>query len=90
MIDPIDGVTQQLPVTTSSPIRMRFASQTRNYTVLLTQGLFSTWTVVQTWSGKYTKLGGGKIRPVESFEEGREMLLAIEQRRRKHHYVPID
>lgn len=90
MIDPIDTVTQPLPVTTESPIHMRFASKERAYTVLLTQDLFSTWTVVQSWSGKYTNLGGGKIRPVASFDEGKDVLLAIEKRRYQHGYSRIE
>lgn len=90
MIDPADTVTQPLPVTTDTPIRMRFASEDRCYTVLLTQDLFGTWTVVQSWNGKFTNLGGGKIRPVESFEEGKKVLLTIERRRYQRGYTRIE
>ena len=45
MIDPTDTVTLPLPVTTETPIRMRFASADHSYAAWLTQDLFGTWTV---------------------------------------------
>ena len=45
---------------------------------------------MQSWSGKHTNLGGGQVRPVASFEEGREVLLAIEKPRYRHGYARID
>ena len=90
MIDPVDTVTLPLPVTTDTPIRMRFATADRSYTAWLTQDLFGTWTVMQSWCGKHTHLGGGKVLPVASFEEGREVLLAIEKRRYRHGYARLE
>jgi hypothetical protein len=63
---------------------MRFASADRCYTAWLTQDLFGTWSVMQSWRGKHTYLGGGRCRPVASFEEGREVLLAIKKRRYRY------
>lgn len=90
MIDPLDNVTRPLPVTTASPIRLRFASADRHYTVVLTQDLFSSWIVIQSWGGRFSNRGGGQVKPVASFEEGEKLLRAVEKRRLQRGYCAIE
>lgn len=83
MIDPADSVTQPLP----QPTRMRFASETRVYSVVLDQDLLGDWTVTQSWGGRESRRGGGKITHVASFEDGVKLLHQIAKRRAKHGYL---
>lgn len=82
MIDPADLVTRALP----QPTRIQFASQTCIYSVLLDQDLLGDWTVMQSWGGKGSRRGGGKITPVRSFEAGLQLLQKIARRREQHGY----
>lgn len=82
MVDPADSVTAPLP----QPARMSFASPTRVYTVVLDQDLLGDWTVVQSWGGKESRRGGGKITHVENYAAGMELLLLIAKRREMHGY----
>lgn len=86
MTDPADSVTAQLP----HPARMRFASDTRVYTAALDQDLLGDWTMVQSWGGKESRRGGGKITHVASFEEGMQMLRRIASRRAQHGYRVLE
>ena len=87
MIDPIDQVTLPLPVTTHSPIRLRFASPERLYDAVLMQDLFEDWLVIQCWSGRQTRNGGMKTTVVEDFEAGKDILDAITKRRLNRGYL---
>jgi hypothetical protein len=82
MVDPTDNVTKPLP----QPARLRFASNGRIYSAILTQDLLEDWTVIQSWGGKYNQRGGGQITHVPTFEAGVAMLHAIAIRREKHGY----
>ncbi|GIZ54068.1 hypothetical protein NCCP691_40820 [Noviherbaspirillum aridicola] len=82
MIDPADSATTPLP----QPTRMRFASDTRVYSVVLDQDLLGDWTVVQSWGGKDSRRGGGKITHVPNFEDAMRLLEAITRRRAQHGY----
>ena len=82
MVDPADTVTRSLP----QPTRMQFVSESRVYTTLLDQDLLGDWTVVQSWGGKGTRHGGGKVTHVENFEAGMELLQAIAKRRERSGY----
>lgn len=73
MIDPTDAVTRALPQAT----RVRFASETRFYNVVLDQDLLGDWTVVQSWGGREGRRGGGKVTHVASFDAGMAMLQEI-------------
>jgi hypothetical protein len=85
MIDPADTVTKPLP----QPTRLRFASNGRIYSAILTQDLLEDWTVIQSWGGKHNQRGGGQITHVPTFEAGVAMLQAIAKRREKHRYRVI-
>lgn len=74
------------PVTAPLPTGMQFASATRVYIVVLDQDLLGDWTVLQSWGGKESRRGGGKIAHVASFEEGMHLLRQIAKRRAHHGY----
>lgn len=82
MIDAADTVTAPLP----QPTRMQFASDTRVYSAVLDQDLLGDWTVAQSWAGKESRRGGGKITHVAGFEEGMQLLRQIAKRRVQHGY----
>jgi hypothetical protein len=82
MIDPADTVTRPLP----QPTRLHFTTDTRMYTVALQQDLLGDWTVMQSWGGKSSQRGGGKVCHVASFEAGAELLERIAKRRQAHGY----
>jgi len=86
MIDPVDGVTLPLPVTTDSPIRIRFSSPIRLYDVVLMQDLFGDWLVAESWYDRHTKRSGSKTRPTGGFDEGKTLLNAITRRRIQRGY----
>ncbi len=90
MIDPVDSVTQPLPVTSDSPILQRFASVDRLYAVMLTRDLFGDWVLVQTWGGRGNARGGGMSRPVENFEAGLALLTTITRRRQQRGYQLVE
>jgi hypothetical protein len=48
MIDPVDCVTQALPVTVPCPIKIDFESPDRHYSLVLEQDLFEQWSVMQS------------------------------------------
>lgn len=87
MIDPADKVTTSLPVTTDSPIRLRFAFEGRSYLVALEQDLLNDWVVVQSWDGKPSARGGGKISVVGDREAGLALLQQISRRRLQQGYA---
>lgn len=82
MTDPTDSVTAQLPHAT----RMQFASDTRVYSAVLDQDLLGDWTVAQSWAGKESRRGGGKVTHVANFDEGLQLLRQIAMRRERHGY----
>ena len=90
MIDPADTVTPSLPVTTDSPIRLRFASEDRTYVAVPEQDLLEDWVVVQSWGGRFNQRGGGKIRAVADHEEGLAQLRKITRQRIQHGYALLD
>jgi len=65
---------------------MQFVSESRVYTTLLDQDLLGDWTVMQSWGGKGSQRGGGKVTHVENFEAGMELLQAIAKRRARNGY----
>jgi hypothetical protein len=84
MIDPADNRTKPLPVT--RPMRLRFESDDRHYSVILDQDLLGDWVVTQRWGGKFTRKGGGKTIQVTDLEFGHCMLLEIRKKRLKRGY----
>jgi hypothetical protein len=91
MIDPVDVVTQPLPVATECPIRLQFSSpDARIYTVILMQDLFKQWVIMQTWGGKQDTCGGSKVRPFGNLDAGLVALAAIARRYEKRGYVPLN
>ena len=87
MIDPVDEVTQALPVATESPIRLRFSSPDRIYTVILMQDLFQQWIILQAWGGKQYASGSSKPRQFESLDAGLLALGAIARRHERSGYL---
>ena len=85
MTDPEDFVTMPLP----QPMRLRFASNGRFYTAVLTQDLLEDWTVVQSWGGTDRQPGGGKVTPVASFDAGVALLDVIARSRARQGYKPV-
>lgn len=90
MIDPVDTVTQALPVTSDSPILRRFASEDRLYAAMLTRDLFGEWVLVQAWGGRYNQRGGKMTRVMKSFEAGVSALTGVAKRREQRGYQPIE
>jgi len=90
MIDPIDNVTLPLPVTTRSPIRLRFASPDRLYDAILMQDLFDDWLVIQICSARTTRSGASKTQLVANFDEGKTLLEKITSGRFKRGYDLIN
>ena len=76
---PSTALTAQLPY----PLRLRFASPSRIYALVLEQDLLGDWCVVQSWGGKRNLRGGGQVRVVKSFDAGLAMVESI-RRRREH------
>ena len=89
MIDPVDDVTQPLPVATECPIRLQFSSPERIHTVILMQDLFKQWVILQAWSGKQNTSGGGKPRPFDTLEAGLVALAAIARKHEQHGFLPL-
>jgi hypothetical protein len=89
MIDPVDNVTQPLPVATECPIRLQFTSPERTHTVILMQDLFKQWVILQAWSGKQDTCGGSKPRPVENLDEGLATLAAIARKHEQRGFVAV-
>jgi hypothetical protein len=85
MIDPADTATKSLPQAT----RMRFSSNGRMYSVVLTEDLLGDWTVIQSWAGDKSRRGGGKITSVASFDAGLALLTALAKRREQYGYQPV-
>ncbi|MGI4937823.1 MAG: hypothetical protein ACRYF5_13925 [Janthinobacterium lividum] len=81
MIDPVDDLTRDLPVASSSPIRLRFAAAGKTHTVLLMQDLLEQWVLMQAWGGRNESRGGARTRAFESLEAG---LAALAQVVNKH------
>ena len=90
MIDPVDEVTQSLPVATECPIRLRFSSADRVYTVILMQDLFQQWVILQAWSDKQNAGGGCKPLPFENLDAGLIALAAIAKQHQKRGYLALD
>ncbi len=89
MIDPVDDVTQPLPVATECPIRLQFSSPERIHTVILMQDLFKQWVILQAWSGKQSSSGGSKPRPFENLDAGLVALAAIARKHEQRGLVPV-
>ena len=91
MIDPVDDVTQPLPVATECPIRLRFTSpDDRLYTVILMQDLFKQWVIIQAWVGRQNTSGGGKQQPFDTLDDGLVALAAIVRRHEKRGFLPLN
>jgi hypothetical protein len=91
MIDPVDEVTQPLPVATECPIRLRFSSpDERIYTVILMQDLFKQWVIIQAWGGKQYTCGGSRLRPFDDLEAGLAALAAIARQHEKRGFLPLN
>jgi hypothetical protein len=90
MIDPVDDVTQPLPVATECPIRLQFSSPERTYTVILMQDLFKQWVILQAWAGKQNTGGGSKPRPFDNLEAGLSALAAIARKHEQRGYLPVN
>ena len=57
-------------------------SDTRHYSLLLTQNLFNEWIVIRKWRGKYTKIHGIKSSIIKSTHEAEEIF--IQENKRRH------
>ncbi|GAA4026665.1 hypothetical protein [Actimicrobium antarcticum] len=90
MIDPVDGLTRPLPVHSESPIRQHFVSADSRHTALLTRDLFGDWIVMQAWSSKRNRRGGGKTHAVDNFDAGLAALASIAKIRRQRGYQLVD
>ena len=90
MIDPADTLTPMLDVTTDTPIRLRFKSATRLYVVALVQDLFQDWVLMQSWGGRFSQRGGGRIHAVRNREEGIVQLQRVMRQRFAHGYALVD
>ena len=71
----------------NSPTRLDFRSAERMYAVSLVQDLFDDWVVVQSWGGRFTQRGGGKIRAVASYDDGIAQVQRIAKQRIAHGYA---
>jgi len=60
----------------------------RYYQADLVKDLFGEWTLVCSWGGLGTALGGLSSTGVASFEEGLLRLEAVGKLRRRHGYLP--
>ncbi len=89
MTDPHDDVTLPLPVATDTPIPMRFVSENRLYSMTLTRDLFGDWVLVHSWSGRFNRRGGGRIRAVASLADGLKRMKRVAKIREKHGYAPV-
>ncbi len=90
MIDPSDDVTLPLPVATNTPIAMHFMSEHRLYRMVLMRDLFGDWVLMQSWSSRFSRLGGGQTTPVESAEAGLERMQHIAKIRENHGYRRVN
>jgi hypothetical protein len=91
MIDPVDIVTQPLPVATECPIRLQFTSpDERIYTVILMQDLFKQWVIIQAWGGKQNTSGGSKPRAFDNLDAGLVALAAIARQHEKRGFLPLN
>ena len=86
MIDPVDNVTELLPVMSEGPILRRFASTDGLYAAMLITDLFGDWVLMQSWGSRFNQRGGGMPRPVDKFEAGMSLLAEITKRRQKRGY----
>ena len=59
MVDPIDDVTQSLPVTVPCPIRIAFASPERLYSLVLDQDLSEESFVAKSLRDRFSNQSGG-------------------------------
>lgn len=89
MIDPADNLTTPLPVTTDSPIRLRFSMEGGMYAAVLEQDLLDDW-VVQTWYEKRHARRGGKIQVMHDHDQGLEQLQKITRRCIQNGYALLD
>ena len=78
----VDDLTAQLPC----PLRLRFASPSRVYALVLEQDLLGDWCVVQSWGGRRNQRGGGQVRAVESFDAGLALVASIRRHRERRGY----
>ena len=90
MIDSADTLTKMLDVTTDTPIRLCFKSANRMYVVALVQDLFQDWVLMQSWGGRFSQRGGGKIHAVATREEGIVQLQRVARQRFAHGYASVD
>jgi hypothetical protein len=60
----------------------------RYYQAELVQDLFGEWTLVCSWGGLGTALGGLSSTGVASLEDGLLKLEAVDKLRRQHGYLP--
>jgi hypothetical protein len=84
--DPVDGPAFPPAATAGQPLRLAFASADRFYDAVLTQDLFGTWVVVQSWCGRFTRRGGAMTKPVANFTDGKIVLDAILRQRLQRGY----
>ena len=67
--------------------RQDWQKDTRYYSAELRQNLFGQWVVLRRW-GRVTALQGQSLEhPCESYEQGLEILSAIEKRRSQRGYI---
>ena len=64
--------------------------QLRYYQADLVQDLFGEWTLVCSWGGLGTALGGFNSTGVASHEDGLRRLEALDSLRRRHGYLPVN
>ena len=67
--------------------RQDWRKESRHYSCELRQNLFGQWVVVRRW-GRVSALQGQSLEhPCRSYQEGLEILSAVEKRRAKRGYI---
>ena len=71
-------------------INYRWENPTNNryYTVYFSKDLFDDWIMIRAWGRKNTSLGRVAYGLYESFEEGKNAVAMISEKREKRGYYP--
>lgn len=67
--------------------RQDWHKDTRHYSCEVKQNLFGQWIVLRRWGRVSAKQGQSLELPCENYEDGLEMLSAVEKRREKRGYT---
>jgi hypothetical protein len=88
MIDQSDNVTQPLPMSVTSALRLNFATDKRLFCVELSQDLLGDWTVTRSWKDKVHGRVGRKQTLVENQASGLALLDTVVRKQAKLGYLP--